>query len=95
MGYTVEELREFLRRGRDWERLPVKGVDGVFIVKVPATGGQPAHLAIEIEGLGVLITSREDLEVLRREYAERIEKIRRRLESLLDLNGDSNPTTRA
>ena len=47
-----ESLRKALREGRDWQRFPVKGVPGVFILKAPAYRGRPASLIIEVNPVG-------------------------------------------
>jgi hypothetical protein len=46
-----DRLREVLERGGDWQRVPVKGLPGVFVVKAPARGSRPASLMVELNPL--------------------------------------------
>jgi hypothetical protein len=43
-----ESLRKVLQTGKDWQRVPVKGVPGIFVLKAPAARGRPASLLVEI-----------------------------------------------
>nr|MDO8112310.1 hypothetical protein [Candidatus Sigynarchaeota archaeon] len=68
---TVEKnIKDFLKDGQDWEKIPTKQLAGVFIVKMPATKARPALLAIEINPVkdgkpmkrkGLFVTSSEML----------------------------------
>lgn len=41
------QLKEHLKNGKDWEKMETP-VDGVFVVKVPATKTRPAILQLEV-----------------------------------------------
>jgi hypothetical protein len=43
-----ESLRKVLQTGKDWQRIPVKGAPGIFVLKAPAARGRPASLLVEI-----------------------------------------------
>jgi hypothetical protein len=47
-----ESLRKVLQTGKDWQRVPVKGVPGIFVLKAPAARGRPASLLVEINPVG-------------------------------------------
>jgi hypothetical protein len=47
-----ESLRKVLQAGKDWQRVPVKGVPGIFVLKAPAARGRPASLLVEINPVG-------------------------------------------
>ncbi len=47
-----ESLKKILQTGRDWQRFPIKGTPGVFILKAPAYRGRPASLIVEINPVG-------------------------------------------
>jgi hypothetical protein len=47
-----ESLRKVLQTGKDWQRIPVKGVPGIFVLKAPAARGRPASLLVEINPVG-------------------------------------------
>jgi hypothetical protein len=47
-----ESLRRVLEGGREWERVPVKGSPGIFVVKAPAYRGRPASLMVEVNPVG-------------------------------------------
>jgi hypothetical protein len=50
---TLEDtLRKILETGKDWQRVPVKDVPGVFVVKAPAYRNRPASLMVVINPLG-------------------------------------------
>ncbi|GAB4314377.1 MAG: hypothetical protein Kow0069_15780 [Promethearchaeota archaeon] len=42
-----EELRAHLEGGKDWEKLPTE-IPNVFVVKIPETSNEPAHLMVEV-----------------------------------------------
>ncbi len=42
-----KKLKEFLEKGKDWEKLPTQ-IPGVFVVKVPGTKSRPAKLMVEV-----------------------------------------------
>lgn len=43
----AESLKQFLERGKEWERKPTSA-PGVFILKLPAYKGSPQRLGVEI-----------------------------------------------
>jgi hypothetical protein len=43
-----DRLRETLERGGGWQRVPAKGLLGVFVVKAPAKGSKPVTLMVEL-----------------------------------------------
>jgi hypothetical protein len=47
-----ESLRKVLQTGKDWQKIPVKGVPGIFVLKAPAARGRPASLLVEINPVG-------------------------------------------
>jgi hypothetical protein len=47
-----ESLRKVLQTGKDWQRIPVKGTPGIFVLKAPAARGRPASLLVEINPVG-------------------------------------------
>jgi hypothetical protein len=47
-----DSLRKVLQTGKDWQRIPVKGVPGIFVLKAPAARGRPASLLVEINPVG-------------------------------------------
>jgi hypothetical protein len=47
-----ESLRKVLQTGKDWQRIPVKGAPGIFVLKAPAARGRPASLLVEINPVG-------------------------------------------
>ena len=64
------QLRDHLKNGKDWEKMETP-VNGVSVVKVPATKNRPALLSLEINPLkddgkpmkrkGLFVTSKEML----------------------------------
>ncbi|MEM2692501.1 MAG: hypothetical protein QXW56_03315 [Nitrososphaerota archaeon] len=88
-------LREVLERARDWQRVPVRGSPGVFVVKMPAGRRRSAALAIELNPVdennmptkrrGLYIRSRSDLEQFRRLIGDR--SLDRLVEALERVNG--------
>jgi len=38
-----ESLRKVLQAGEDWQRIPVKGAPGIFVLKAPAARGGLHH----------------------------------------------------
>jgi len=86
-------LRKALREGRDWQRFPVKGVSGVFILKAPAYRGRPASLIIEVNPVGpdgaptkrrgLMLRNVGELEEYRRLLsAERLEEVLKAVEKV-------------
>jgi hypothetical protein len=67
---VVNNLRTFLDTGEDWERKNTS-LQGVSIIKLPATRSRPASLAIEINPLdengrpmkkkGIMLMSRNEM----------------------------------
>ena len=50
MPEIQEQLVEHLKNGEDWEKMATP-VEGVFVVKIPATKTRPALLQLEINPL--------------------------------------------
>jgi hypothetical protein len=50
MSEIQSQLKEHLKNGQDWEKMETP-VQGVFVVKVPATKTRPALLQLEINPL--------------------------------------------
>ncbi|MCK4379666.1 MAG: hypothetical protein KAW51_00900 [Candidatus Lokiarchaeota archaeon] len=50
MAKIEEELKEHLKNGKDWEKMETP-IEGVMVVKVPATKTRPALLFLEINPL--------------------------------------------
>ncbi len=50
MADIQAQLKEHLKSGEDWEKMETP-VEGVFVVKVPATKTRPALLQLEINPL--------------------------------------------
>ncbi|MEM2485561.1 MAG: hypothetical protein QXT82_12095 [Candidatus Caldarchaeum sp.] len=84
-GISIEELKEMLEMGRNWMRIPVNGMPGVFVVKVPAENQSPEHLAVELNPLkedgtprqpaGYRISSRDDIQEYRTSFIEKLEEV--------------------
>lgn len=47
-----EALRKVLKQGADWQRVPIKGVEGAFILRAPGYRGRPPTLMVELNPLG-------------------------------------------
>ncbi|MFX0071327.1 MAG: hypothetical protein ACFFAO_09580 [Candidatus Hermodarchaeota archaeon] len=50
MSNIQAQLKEHLKNGQDWEKMETP-VDGVFVVKIPATKTRPALLHLEVNPL--------------------------------------------
>ena len=89
-----ERLREFLERGRDWERRATN-IPGVFVLKLPSDGRRPAQLAVEINPVdelgrptkrrGLLLRGLQEFKAFKALINER------RVEALMELIGSVNP----
>jgi hypothetical protein len=88
-----ESLRKVLQTGKDWQRIPVKGAPGIFVLKAPAARGRPASLLVEINPVGpdgaptkrrgLILRSMEELEEYRRLIsADRLEEIIKAIEKI-------------
>ncbi|MEM2484184.1 MAG: hypothetical protein QXR26_03635 [Candidatus Caldarchaeum sp.] len=92
-----EGLRKLLQGGRDWQRVPVKGSPGLFVVKAPAYRGRPASLIVEINPVGedgaptkrrgLMLRSRSELEAFRQLLSNK------KLDTLMDALEKVNPKT--
>jgi hypothetical protein len=90
-----DRLREILERGGDWQRIPVKGMPGVFVVKAPAKGSKPVTLMVELIPLneagmpsrrrGLFLKTLKDLEDYRKLLGDS------RLDELLKVIEKINP----
>ncbi len=90
-----ESLRRVLEAGRDWQRVAVKGAQGIFVVKAPASKSRPASLIVEVNPVGpdgaptkrrgLMLRSVDELEEFRRLLSNP------RLEELLRAIGRVNP----
>jgi hypothetical protein len=88
-----ESLRKVLQTGKDWQRIPVKGAPGIFVLKAPAARGRPASLLVEINPVGpdgaptkrrgLILRSMEELKEYRRLIsADRLEEIIKAIEKI-------------
>jgi hypothetical protein len=88
-----ESLRKVLQTGKDWQRIPVKGAPGIFVLKAPAARGRPASLLVEINPVGpdgaptkrrgLILRSMEELVEYRRLIsADRLEEIIKAIEKI-------------
>jgi len=88
-----ESLRKVLQTGKDWQRIPVKGVPGIFVLKAPAARGRPASLLVEINPVGpdgaptkrrgLILRNLEELKEYRRLIsADRLEEIIKAIEKI-------------
>jgi hypothetical protein len=88
-----ESLRKVLQTGKDWQRIPVKGVPGIFVLKAPAAKGRPASLLVEINPVGpdgvptkrrgLILRNLEELEEYRRLISvDRLEEIIKAVEKI-------------
>ncbi len=84
------KLREFLREGKDWERLRTS-VPGIFVLKLPSYKGSPSRLAVELNPVdsrgtpkkrrGLVIRDKEEMEEFRRLISdERLGKLMEEIE---------------
>lgn len=74
---VVDNLRAFLDSGEDWERKNTS-LQGVSIIKLPATRSRAASLAIEINPLdengrpmkkkGIMLMSKEEMQAFRKVF---------------------------
>jgi hypothetical protein len=88
-----ESLRKVLQTGKDWQRVPVKGVPGIFVLKAPAARGRPASLLVEINPVGpdgvptkrrgLILRSLEELKEYKKLISEdRLEEIIKAIEKI-------------
>jgi hypothetical protein len=88
-----ESLRKVLQTGKDWQRVPVKGAPGIFVLKAPAAKGRSASLLVEINPVGpdgvptkrrgLILRSIEELKEYRRLIsADRLEEIIKTIEKI-------------
>jgi hypothetical protein len=88
-----ESLRKVLQTGKDWQRIPVKGAPGIFVLKAPAAKGRPASLLVEINPVGpdgvptkrrgLILRNLEELEEYRRLISvDRLEEIIKAVEKI-------------
>jgi hypothetical protein len=88
-----ESLRKVLQTGKDWQRIPVKGAPGIFVLKAPAARGRPASLLVEINPVGpdgaptkrrgLILRNLEELKEYRRLIsADRLEEIIKAIEKI-------------
>jgi hypothetical protein len=88
-----ESLRKVLQTGKDWQRIPVKGAPGIFVLKAPAARGRPASLLVEINPVGpdgaptkrrgLILRNLEELKEYRRIIsADRLEEIIKAIEKI-------------
>lgn len=91
---SSEKLREFLEKGKDWERRPTN-IPGVFVLKLPADRRRAAQLAVEINPVdefgrptkkkGLLLRSLQEFKVFKALINEK------RVEVLMELIESVNP----
>jgi hypothetical protein len=88
-----ESLRKVLQTGKDWQRIPVKGAPGIFVLKAPAARGRPASLLVEINPVGpdgvptkrrgLILRSLEEFKEYRKLISEdRLEEILKAIERI-------------
>jgi hypothetical protein len=88
-----ESLRKVLQIGKDWQRVPVKGAPGIFVLKAPAARGRPASLLVEINPVGpdgvptkrrgLILRSLEELKEYKKLISEdRLEEILKAIEKI-------------
>jgi hypothetical protein len=88
-----ESLRKVLQTGKDWQRVPVKGAPGIFVLKAPAARGRPASLLVEINPVGpdgvptkrrgLILRSLEELKEYKKLISEdRLEEILKAIEKI-------------
>ncbi|MEM0461263.1 MAG: hypothetical protein QXS96_05150 [Candidatus Caldarchaeum sp.] len=93
----TDALERFLETGKDWQRVPVKGSPGIFVVKAPASRGRSASLLVEVNPVGEdgAPTKRRGLMLRRRDELERFRRLLedKRLEEVLDAIERLNPAS--
>jgi hypothetical protein len=88
-----ESLRKVLQTGKEWQRIPVKGAPGIFVLKAPAARGRPASLLVEINPVGpdgtptkrrgLILRSLEELKEYKKLISEdRLEEIIKAIEKI-------------
>jgi hypothetical protein len=88
-----ESLRKVLQTGKDWQRIPVKGAPGIFVLKAPAARGRSASLLLEINPVGpdgvptkrrgLILRSIEELKEYKKLISEdRLEEIIKAIEKI-------------
>jgi len=87
------KLKEFLDKGKDWERLPTT-VPGVYVLKLPKYQKSPPRLAVELNPAdrqgnptkkrGLVLRTSEELDALNQLF--QYERLRRLLGMLDTLN---------
>lgn len=86
-------MRRVLESGRDWQRVPVMGSPGIFVVKAPASRGRPASLLVEINPVGddgaptkkrgLILRTVDELETFRKLLSdERLEDVLKAIEKV-------------
>ncbi|BAJ50806.1 conserved hypothetical protein [Candidatus Caldarchaeum subterraneum] len=92
-----DALKRFLETGKDWQRVPVKGSPGIFVVKAPASRGRPASLLVEINPVGEdgAPAKRRGLMLRRLDELERFRKLLgdKKLEEVLGAVERLNPSS--
>jgi hypothetical protein len=92
-----ESLRKVLQTGKDWQRIPVKGAPGIFVLKAPAARGRPASLLVEINPVGPdgALTKRRGLILRNLEELKEYKKLisEDRLEEIIKAIEKINPKT--
>ena len=90
---VADNLRTFLDSGEDWERKNTS-LQGVFIIKLPATRSRAASLAIEInppdengrpmKKKGIMLMSREEMQAFRKVFGnEKLEVLMNAVEEVI------------
>jgi len=93
---SEEKLEEFLKTGKDWEKVKTS-VPGVFVIKLPGSKNKEPSLCVEINPVdasgsptkrrGLIIRSVDEL----LEFKDLINN--EKVETLLDMLEDVNPVT--
>jgi len=80
-----------LESGKEWQRVPVKGCPGIFVVKAPAYRSRPASLMVEVNPVGsdgnptkkrgLMLRNMAELEAFRKLLSEkRLDELMKALE---------------
>jgi len=87
------ELAKFLEEAEDWKRLETS-VDGVTVVKMPAKGGYPERLSVEINPTlkrrGIFIRDNDELEQLSKVFGS--EEVSKLVKTVTQVNPEAKKT---
>jgi len=94
-----DSLRRVLEGGKEWQRVPVKGSPGIFVVKAPSYRGKPASLMVEVNPVesdgnptkrrGLMLRNMGELEAFRKLLSEkRLDELMKALERVNPGSGE-------